>query len=183
MSVSVGWETEGSFFRCTLIELALSILYVDPCSLDEEEHTDMASGSDSYPSLWCSITSEGRGGHMCGGVGVCGRRGGRGDTHQCNPSRQSTHLHSVWRAVLRVRVTSGIFSVSVAAYLLPSLFCVDVANVSTHKTALRDVIQRAQPPAPAQDQVTQGTHTSMLPSIGTLLYNPSKARLLTETQL
>ena len=62
MSVSVGWVTEGSFFRCTLIELALSILYVDPCSLDEEEHTDMPSTSDSYPSLWCSITSEGRGG-------------------------------------------------------------------------------------------------------------------------
>ena len=148
MSVSVGWETEGSFFRCTLIELALSILYVDPCSLDEEEHTDMASTSDSYPSLWCSITSEGRGGHVWRGGGVW-KGGGRGDTHQCNPSRQSTHLHSVWRAVLRVRVTSSIFSVSVAAYLLPSLFCVDVANVSTHKTALRDVIQRAQPPPPA----------------------------------
>ena len=78
MSVSVGRETEGSFFRCTLIELALSILYVDPCSLDEEEHTDMASTSDSYPSLWCSITSEGRGGHVWRGGGVWkGRREGR----------------------------------------------------------------------------------------------------------
>ena len=75
MSVSVGWETEGSFFRCTLIELALSILYVDPCSLDEEEHTDMASTSDSYPSLWCSITSEGRGGHVWRDGG-CGREEG-----------------------------------------------------------------------------------------------------------
>lgn len=61
-STSVEWVTEGSFFRCTLMELALSILYGDPCSLDKEEHTDMASTSDSYPSLWCSITSEGRGG-------------------------------------------------------------------------------------------------------------------------
>ena len=96
---------------------------------------------------------------MCGGVGTCGRGGGRGDTHQCNPSRQSTHLHSVWHAVLRVRVTSGIFSISVAAYLLPSLFCVDMANVSTHKAALWDVIQRAQPPPPAQDQrFTSDTH-------------------------
>lgn len=53
------------------MELALSILYGDPCSLDKEEHTDMASTSDSYPSLWCSITSEGKNGRgkmdMCGG--------------------------------------------------------------------------------------------------------------------
>ena len=58
------------------MELALSILYGDPCSLDKEEHTDMASTSDSYPSLWCSITSEKKNGRgkmdMCGGWRVEG---------------------------------------------------------------------------------------------------------------
>ena len=69
-------------------------------------------------------------------------------------------------------------SVSVVPYLLPSLLCVDVANVSAHKAALGDVIQRTQPPTPAQDQYfTSDTQACYLVQEQT-----SKSRLLTETQ-
>ena len=83
------------------MELALSILYGDPCSLDKEEHTDIASTSDSYPSLWCSITSEGKNGRgkmdMCGGWRV--EEGGGGMEEGGGRMEGGGRVEGGWRRV------------------------------------------------------------------------------------
>ena len=64
---TLGRVAGTTFLSRILMDPILSTLYSESSPLEEgEEHPDMVSTSDSYPSLWCSITS------MCVCVCACG---------------------------------------------------------------------------------------------------------------
>ena len=55
---TLGRVAGTTFLSRNLMDPILSTLYAESSPLEEgEEHPDMVSTSDSYPSLWCSITS------------------------------------------------------------------------------------------------------------------------------